>query len=568
MLAREGRPTKKTNAGNSGMHPMEQQAGPLDERVASLLATFSASDLSLAHQLCDRYDRNAVAYTIVSPDLSSRDLTFGALREESERLAAAFAAQGLRPGDRVATLMGKSRALLVALLAIWRAGAVHVPLFTAFATPAIAMRLKASQATLVVCDSDQRGKLDAALLDHPVHIVTTGAARDGDLAYQDLLARRDPPLRALALGGDAPMIEIYTSGTTGTPKGVVVPPRALASFQAYAEFGLGLTAEDLLWNSADPGWGYGLYFGVLAALTTGVKSLMLEGGFKPETCMSVLERYGVTNFTAAPTVYRSLRAAGLRPPGGLKLRCASSAGEPLTPEVNEWAISALGVEVHDHYGQTEAGMLINNHQHPALRRPLKPGSMGRAMPGWSGAILELKSDARADPGVVGRVAFDLTQSPLAWFSGYIDAPAKSAEKFTSDGRWYLTGDVGRLDEDGDFYFASRDDDVIIMAGYRIGPFEVESVILTHPAVIECAVIAVPDAVRGEVLEAAVVLQPDHEPSEALTKEIQTLVRTGFAAHAYPRQVHYLTELPKTASGKIQRFVIRQILSAPTGASAS
>lgn len=536
------------------------------ERVEALLSTFGAPDACLAHQLCDRYDPSAVAYTIVSPDLSARDLTYGELRGESERLAAAFVGLGVGPGDRIATLMGKSRALLVTLMAIWRVGAVHVPLFTAFASPAITMRLQASRAKLVVCDAEQRSKLDDTdAQDLSARVITTGEACGGDLTYAEL--QRSPELAppSVALGGAAPMIEIYTSGTTGAPKGVIVPIQALAAFQAYAEFGLDLTPDDLLWNSADPGWGYGLYFGVLAALTTGVKSLMLEGGFKPETCLAVLERYGVTNFAAAPTVYRSLRASGLSPSGPLALRCASSAGEPLTPEVNEWAVSALSVEVHDHYGQTEAGMLINNHQHPALRRPLKPGSMGQVMPGWTGRILDLETDEPAAAGVVGRVAMDLTQSPLAWFGGYIDAPAKSAEKFSADGRWYLTGDVGRVDEDGDFYFASRDDDVIIMAGYRIGPFEVESVILTHPAVNECAVIAVPDAVRGEVLEAAVVLQPGHTPSEALTKAIQTLVKTDFAAHAYPRRVHYLTELPKTASGKIQRFVIRQQLTSKSQA---
>lgn len=529
------------------------------ERIAALLATYEAPEVRAAFLLCDRHDPASVAYTIVSPDLSTQDLTYGALRAQSERLAAAFRDLGVVPGDRIATLMGKSRALLVTLTAIWRVGAVHVPLFTAFAAPAIAMRLDASAAKLVICDEDQRAKLDLAS-DPTARIVTTGQAQGQDLALSDLLAAITPSPPPATLDGEAPLIEIYTSGTTGAPKGVIVPIRALAAFQAYAEFGLGLEPDELLWNCADPGWGYGLYFGVLAALTTGVRGLMLEGGFKPETTLAVLERHGVTNFTAAPTVYRSLRASGLRPQRPLALRRASSAGEPLTPEVNEWALGVLGVEVHDHYGQTEAGMLINNHQHPTLRRPLKPGSMGQAMPGWSAVVLDADSDKPAAVGAVGRVAMDLTQSPLAWFKGYVDAPAKSAEKFTADGRWYLTGDVGRVDEDGDFYFASRDDDVIIMAGYRIGPFEVESVILTHPAINECAVIAVPDAVRGEVLEAAAVLQPGHTPSDALTKAIQTLVKTGFAAHAYPRQVHYLTELPKTASGKVQRFVLRQQLA--------
>ena len=194
--------------------------------------------------------------------------------------------------------------------------------------------------------------------------------------------------------------------------------------------------------------------------------------------------------------------------------------------------------------------------------------MGHVMPGWTGAVLKLDCDEVAPVGEVGRVAMDLTQSPLAWFKGYVDDPEKSAEKFSADRRWYLTGDVGRVDDEGYFYFSSRDDDVIIMAGYRIGPFEVESVLIGHSAVRECAVIAVPDEVRGEVLEAVVVLHDGHHSSAELTKELQSWVKTRYAAHAYPRQVHYVSELPRTPSGKVQRFVIRQQLRERAGKASS
>jgi acetyl-CoA synthetase len=262
--------------------------------------------------------------------------------------------------------------------------------------------------------------------------------------------------------------------------------------------------------------------------------------------------------TAAPSVYRSLRASGIAPQN-LKLRCASSAGEPLTPEVNEWAVRTLGTAVHDHYGQTECGMLINNNHHPALRLPLKQGSMGQSMPGWKAVILKQECDEAAPTGEVGRVAIDLLLSPLAWFGGYLNEPEKSAEKFSAGGRWYITGDIGRTDEEGYFYFSSRDDDVIIMAGYRIGPFDIESVIVTHPSVSECAVVAIPDEIRGEVIAAAVVLRQGASASTSLTEELQAHVKTRYAAHAYPRIVHYVDALPKTPSGKIQRFVIREQL---------
>jgi acetyl-CoA synthetase len=210
--------------------------------------------------------------------------------------------------------------------------------------------------------------------------------------------------------------------------------------------------------------------------------------------------------------------------------------------------------VHDHFGQTEVGMPLANHHHPELARPLKTGSMGRPVPGWSLTVLTDDQDEPAEPGVLGRVAIDVTASPLMTFSGY-QAPGRS-DKFTADGRWYLTGDAGRVDADGDFFFSSRDDDVIIMAGYRIGPFEIESVLAQHPAVAECGVIGAPDPVRGEVVEAYVVLRHGSAASTALAAELQHFVKTRYAAHAYPRTIHFIDALPKTPSGKTQRYLLR------------
>lgn len=529
-------------------------------RVQQLMALYAGPQVSVAALLCDRRDPASVAYRIIGQDLAVQHLSYGGLRAESERFAAVLAQLGVRAGDRVATLMGKGREYLVTLMGIWRIGAVHVPLFTAFAPPAIALRLIGSKAKVVVCDSSQRAKLepgDVFPVDPAWRVITTGPADESALNFHSLVADASRMSAPAITGGDAPIIEIYTSGTTGRPKAVVVPARALAAFQAYAEFALGLRDDDVYWCAADPGWAYGLYFGVLATFTTGVQSVLLQGGFSAELTFAVLSNQGVTNFAAAPTVYRSLRASGASAPGRLSLRCASSAGEPLTPEVNEWAVAVLGVPVHDHYGQTEAGMVINNHHQPSLHRPLKTGSMGQAMPGWTAVVLREHEDEPAAVNEVGRVAMDLRESPLAWFSGYLDDPQKSAEKFSANGRWYFTGDLGRIDEEGYFYFSSRDDDVIIMAGYRIGPFEVESVMQTHPAVAECAVIAVPDPIRGEVMEAFVVTRDATAGSEDLAAELQNWVKKKYAAHAYPRAVHFTSSLPRTPSGKIQRFVLRQ-----------
>lgn len=533
----------------------------VDDRVAELVTRFNAPDARPADLLCDGQDPDATAFRLVHGDFSTEVLTFGDLRERSERVAAGLAELGVSPGNAVATLMNKSAAYLATVVGIWRLGAVHVPLFTAFAPPAIAMRLDHAAVKVVVCDSGQRAKLDGATVPGvppPWRIVHLRSQQDVNFAKSDIdfvdfmkSSRTVPP--AAAIGGRGTMVRMYTSGTTGRPKGVPIPVAALATWQIYLEFGLHLTEDDVYWCAADPGWAYGLFSAVLAPMTAGRASILFEDKFTPDATWRILSALEVTNFAAAPTVYRALRMATPLP---RVLRKASSAGEPLTPDINEWSTSRLGVSVHDHYGQTELGMVFCNHHHPALQRPLKPGSMGIPLPGWSAAVLQADSDDLALPGNCGRVAIDVQRSATAWFGGYIDAPAATARKFTGDGRWYLTDDTGRVDTDGHYFFMARDDDVIIMAGYRIGPFDVESIIATHPDVRECAVIAVPDSMKGEVIEAFVVLDHPVERPDDLVDELKQRVRENLGAHAYPRSIFFVESIPKTPSGKIQRFVLR------------
>ncbi|WP_174183908.1 AMP-binding protein [Nocardia barduliensis] len=535
-----------------------------NQRVRELLDFYDRGDASAADLLCDRHPADRVAFTIVEADLSSTDLTYGELRERSARCAAALADLGVEPGDRVATLMAKSADLVVALLGIWRRGAVHVPLFTAFAPPAIALRLDASRASVVIADADQAPKLAPGPdlpANPPWRLIIAGAEAPGSaVALDELLdahSATHPGARPVAVGGNGLLVQLFTSGTTGTPKGVPIPLRALASFHAYQEFALDVRPDDVFWNAADPGWAYGLYYAILAPLATGVRSILLHAGFSASLTWQVLETFGVTNFAAAPTVYRALRADSATAPVHSRLRRASSAGEPLTPEVVAWSVEHLGVAVRDHYGQTEHGMVICNAWHEDLDTETPTGSMGRALPGWTCAVLADDADVVAPAGEVGRVAIDTERSPLLWFLGYLDAPERTAQRYTADGRWYLTGDAGSRDADGFFRFSSRDDDVIIMAGYRIGPFEVESVLVLHEQVAEAAVVGVPDELRGEVLEAFVVLRDGATGGPDLETELQSLVKKKFAAHAYPRKVHFVPNLPKTPSGKVQRFVLRQ-----------
>ena len=382
------------------------EAADMAERVAELLAPF-AGDVRTADLLCDGQDPGHIAYHIVAADQTCETLTYGELKRQSERCASALASLGVGAGDRVATLMGKSRELLFVLVGIWRLGAVHVPLFTAFAPPAIALRLHGSGAKVVVCDEEQELKLDASEAipaETPWQVVTTGAGGRGNVSLASLLSGELPKEKAALRSGNDPLIHLYTSGTTGDHKGVVVPIRALATFRAYGEFGYDLRPDDVFWNAADPGWAYGLYCGILASLTTGTPSVLMEGGFDAARTYDVLARLGVTNFAAAPTVYRSLSSSDVPVPSGLALRCLSSAGEPLTPDINEYAQRAFGLQVHDHYGQTEMGMFINNHHHSSLKRPVKTGSMGHPMPGWCAVVLAEDRDEPAAPGEVGRVA--------------------------------------------------------------------------------------------------------------------------------------------------------------------
>ena len=320
-------------------------------------------------------------------------------------------------------------------------------------------------------------------------------------------------------------------------------------------FALDVREEDTFWNMADPGWAYGMYYGIIGPLLLGKTLLFYRAAFKPEKALDVMRRYGVTNFAAAPTAYRVIRSAGLERPEGLKLRAASSAGEPLNPELFNWAQDFLGVPLFDHWGQTELGMAIASHHAPAFSRPVKPGSMGQPMPGFRAVILG--EDGQELPaGQEGELALALADSPLCIFSEYDRAPERTLERIDMAGKYYRTGDTASRDDDGYFFFSGRGDDIILSAGYRIGPFEVESALVAHADVAEAAAVGKPDELRGELVKAYVVLREGVTGDEALKEELSSFVKTKLAAHAYPREIVFLDALPKTPSGKVQRFLLR------------
>ncbi len=351
--------------------------------------------------------------------------------------------------------------------------------------------------------------------------------------------------------GDDLFMMMSTSGTAGLPKGVPVPLRALMAFGAYMREAVGLRSNDIFWNIADPGWAYGLYYAVTGPLLLGAATILNEGGFTAENTYDIIERLGVTSLAGSPTAFRLLMAAGPEAAARVKgrLRVVSSAGEPLNPEVIRWFDAHLCTPIHDHYGQTELGMVVNNHH--GLEHPVRQGSAGYAMPGYRVAVLD-EAGNEVGPNEPGVLAVDIDNSPLLWFTGYYKKDTPSIA-----GGYYRTGDTVEFEPDGSISFIGRADDVITSSGYRIGPFDVESALLEHPAVNEAAVVGVPDPQRTEIVKAFVILAPNFEGSEELAEELALHVKKQLSAHAYPREIDFVAELPKTPSGKIQRFLLRK-----------
>ncbi len=532
-----------------------------EKHVNWLLEEYDRGALSVAHVLCDRHDSNKKALLYENEAGEKKTYTYGELEELSKKFAGVLKAQGVEKGQCVAVLLPKGPELLVSVLAIWRLGAVHVPLFTAFGPQAISYRVGNSGAETIVTDAGNREKLNT-IDTSSFRVITAPSSVEkevpsSDTPFWESLQEAEPVKESTEVTGDDLFIIIYTSGTTGHPKGVEVPVRALAAFQGYMQFGLDLRPDDVFWNVADPGWAYGLYYGMVGPMILGQSFIMFNAKFSVEEAYRILKEYGVTNFAAAPTVYRTLRAAGL--PEGLKedlnVRVLSSAGEPLNPDVSTWAETRFGIPVYDHYGQTEQGMVVNNHHHPKLGRPVKAGSMGQAMPGFRAAVLD-ENGTELPAGEEGQLAIDTKNSPLFWFRGYYRDEEKTRERFISGGRYYLTGDTASRDEDDYVYFSGRSDDIISSSGYRIGPFEVESALMGHEAVAESGVVGVPDEQRGEIVKAFVVLLPGFEESDELAKDLSRFVKGNLSAHEYPREIEFVDDLPKTPSGKIQRFLLR------------
>ncbi|WP_137885699.1 acyl-CoA synthetase [Pseudomonas sp. 2FE] len=514
----------------------------------------SLDALNACVECCDRHALpGRIALFWEGRDGSVANYSFSQLKELSGRFANFLHSQGVRPGDCVSGLLPRTPELLITILGTWRLGAVYQPLFTAFGPKAIEHRVKIAGPRVLVTDGTNRSKLDE--VDNPPTLVTVGGAKgqgiaQGDFSFWAEIERHSPTFEPVMRTAEDPFLMMFTSGTTGPAKPLPVPLKALIAFIGYMRDAIDLRPEDSFWNLADPGWAYGLYYAVAGPLALGHPTTFYDGPFTIESTCRIIRKYAISNLAGSPTAYRLLLANAAEVTQSIKgcLRVASSAGEPLTPEVIRWFDAQLGVAIHDHYGQTETGMVLCNHH--ALEHPVRIGAAGFSVPGYRVVVLD-EQNRELPPGEPGILAIDRKHSPLFWFPGYLGGPTKA---FVGD--YYLSGDTVELNDDGSISFVGRADDVITTSGYRIGPFDVESALIEHPAVIEAAVIGKPDPERTELIKAFVVLGAQYLPSPQLAEELQQYVRKRLSAHAYPREVEFVLELPKTPSGKIQRFLLR------------
>jgi acetyl-CoA synthetase len=488
--------------------------------------------MNFATDVLERQRPDARALVELRRDGARREWSFAEVRERGARLAGALAAHGVGRGDVVMTLIGNRPEWVLTMVACMRIGAVVLPANEQLRAKDLRLRIAVAQPRLVVADERNRAELEAAAPPCPVLLVPD----------QSLFAHAPAP--PVELDPGAPSLITFTSGTAGEPKAVVHAQRYLAGQRLQAEHWLSARAGELVWCTAASGWSKSARNVFIAPWLCGAAALLHDARFDPDERLGLLARERVAVLCMAPTEYRVIaKRSELRPPGALRTMVA--AGEALNPEVLACWREATGLEIRDGYGQTETGQLTGA---PA-GEPARPGSMGRPLPGVE--VLVEHGELTVTPATVP-----------TFFLGYLgeqvqrEAAGSWQAQDRGEGERWRTGDLVREDEDGWLYFEGRNDDVIVSAGYRIGPFEVESALVAHPAVAEAAAVAAPDEERGAVVRAVVVLRDGHAPSEALTRALQEHVKGETAPYKYPRIIDYVAELPKTTSGKVRRAALR------------
>ncbi|HET7886743.1 MAG TPA: acyl-CoA synthetase [Bradyrhizobium sp.] len=512
---------------------------------------------NMATACCDRHADGSgrLALIYVDEDGSSRRTSFDELADLSRRFASVLKADGLVRGDRVALFLSQSLELPVGHLAAFRAGMISIPLFALFGEEALEFRLANSAAKAIVTDAagwEKLQKIRARLPDLKNVYLVGEEAGSGTKAFWPTLRAASNEFETVDTSSDDPAIIIYTSGTTGNPKGALHAHRVLLGHLPNVEMAHDFFPKpgDVMWTPADWAWIGGLFDALFPAWYHGVPVVGHRARkFEPHAAMQLMADHAVRNVFLPPTALKLMRQAEVRHPG-VKLRSIFTGGESLGVELLDWVRATFGIEAHEVFGQTECNLVVGSN---ARLFPIRPGSMGKATPGFDVRIVDEQGNElpRGTRGIIG-----VRQPNPVTMIEYWKNPEATRKKYA--GGFLLTGDLGRQDEDGYFWYLSREDDVITTAGYRVGPSEIEDCLLKHPSVAMAAVVGIPDPVRTESIKAWIVLRPGFAPGEALAREIQDYVKVKLAAHEYPRFVQFTDSLPMTATGKVLRRELRAL----------
>ena len=520
-------------------------------------------DFNIAQYACARWARSPERLALYWEDESGATAcwSYAALQEAANRLSNALAALGVARGDRVALVLPQRPETIVTYIACFQMGAIAVPLSFLFGPDALEYRLADSGTQVVVVDPQTAPNLEAARAKLPGlrHVIgVAGAAGPGYSGWEETLARASRRFDAVATRATDPAAIIYTSGTTGPPKGALLPHQALIGNLPGFEYSHDAFPQpgDLFWSPADWAWTGGLWDALMPTLFHGRAIVGYRGRFDAERAFHLLEKYAVRNTFLFPTALKMMMKAVPKPRErhDLALRTLMSGGEALSPAVFHWCRDELGVTANEIFGQTEMNYIVGN-SHAVW--PVKPGSMGRPYPGHRIAVID-DAGRELPPGSVGDVAvhrrwLDGAPDPV-FFLGYWRNETATAAKYTGD--WCRTGDQAQADDDGYLWYKGRDDDMFKVAGYRVGPTEIENCLAKHPAIANSAVVPTPDETRGAVVKAFVLLAPGHAGSEALKDAIREHVKRHLAPYQQPREIEFVSELPMTTTGKVQRRVLR------------
>jgi acetyl-CoA synthetase len=514
---------------------------------------------NIARDCCGRWASDASRIALHWEDESgaAASYSFRDIQTAANRLSNALEELGVKRGDRVALLLPQRSEMAIAYMAIFQMGAIALPLSHLFGPDALEYRLGHAGASVAIVEPTTLENLWAIKdkLESLAHVIGVGgAAEAGVLPWESLLEKSSSYYEPLDTKADEPSLIIYTSGTTGAPKGALHAHRVLPgnmpgfvhSHDFFPQKG------DVFWSPADWAWAGGLFDALLPSWHFGVPVLGYRGKFDAEKAYHLMEKYRIRNTFLFPTALKLMMKAVPRPAEkySLGIRSVMSAGESVGVTVIEWAKEHLGVTINEMFGQTEINYVVGNCQ---AAWPVKPGSIGRPYPGHVVSIIDERG-SEAPRGELGEIAIHKKNDPV-FFLEYWKNERATREKFIGD--WATTGDQGRMDGDGYLWYQGRSDDVIKSAGYRIGPAEIESCLVKHPAVANAAVIGKPDAARGAIVKAFIVLQPGHSPTSNLIDEIQAHVRGRLAPYEYPREIEFIDALPMTTTGKVQRKELRK-----------